>query len=614
MEDAFGRGESSNEDFINEQMLEQNINLFESNEKDSSKDKSQLFYNNSLENKNIINNNKNKKEEISSLNNNSSSSLINENSHIMQIINDVIKKIDEIIDKLNNFKTTSKSLLDTIAEQTMKVNSNINNKSSKIEINDETRLEIKYNEKNQNTNTNSETFDSLKNISDNVEKLENYINTNFEYIKTKMGKINNDTKKEVINIINLDNSEQNKNNIKESSYKKYIIEQNILVPKAESHFGLDNQFEFIEYNLNNNLLIHINNMNNLELKLISKQTNEIITTLIIQNIFPDDIREIRYYSKLFQSDENNESKIHNYLLVSSQKNELKIFEVFLDADDFETTLKEKNHINNIYQKPNNYISQDFFDLSSCILRLNESDILESEIFTTCWEGNSIRVYSLLQNKFKTEIISKKSCNIKYCEIFDDKYLLFCGCNKQDNYTCANRIDFENIDYSKNKNDQINFIKYRDECPENRENVNFHLFLFHNNKNNNKFLFTCDEKGFLRMFNFENQELIYKIFPSKMNIKFIYDEENLKQKRLNSIIEWKNNKFLVTERKTGYVFIIELNLDQKEKLKVDDCFNLFEKEIISIRKFKSNAFLALGEDIKDIENIERIRLVKIFNNN
>ncbi len=246
MEDAFGRGESLNEDFINEQMLEQNINLFESNEKDSSKDKSQLFYNNSLENKNIINNNKNKKEEISSLNNNSSSSLINENSHIMQIINDVIKKIDEIIDKLNNFKTTSKSLLDTIAEQTMKVNSNINNKSSKIEINDETRLEIKYNEKNQNTNTNSETFDSLKNISDNVEKLENYINTNFEYIKSKMGKINNDTKKEVINIINLDNSEQNKNNIKESSYKKYIIEQNILVPKAESHFGLDNQFEFID--------------------------------------------------------------------------------------------------------------------------------------------------------------------------------------------------------------------------------------------------------------------------------------------------------------------------------------------------------------------------------
>ena len=202
MEDAFGRGESSNEDFINEQMLEQNINLFESNEKDSSKDKSQLFYNNSLENKNIINNNKNKKEEISSLNNNSSSSLINENSHIMQIINDVIKKIDEIIDKLNNFKTTSKSLLDTIAEQTMKVNSKINNKSSKIEINDETRLEIKYNEKNQNTNINSETFDSLKNISDNVEKLENYINTNFEYIKSKMGKINNDTKKEVINILN----------------------------------------------------------------------------------------------------------------------------------------------------------------------------------------------------------------------------------------------------------------------------------------------------------------------------------------------------------------------------------------------------------------------------
>ena len=104
----------------------------------------------------------------------------------------------------------------------------------------------------------------------------------------------------------------------------------------------------------------------------------------------------------------------------------------------------------------------------------------------------------------------------------------------------------------------------------------------------------------------------KIESININKKIFKDKKEPKEE--NSIIEWKNNKFLVTERNTGYIFIIELNLDKKEKLKVDDCFNLFEKEIISIRKFKSNAFLALGEDIKDIENIERIRLVKIFNNN
>ena len=258
------------------------------------------------------------------------------------------------------------------------------------------------------------------------------------------------------------------------------------------------------------------------------------------------------------------------------------------------------------------MSQDFFDLSSCILRLDESDISESEIYTTCWEGNSIKIYSLLLNQFKTEIISKTSCNIKYCEIFEDKYLIFCGCNKKDNYTCANRIDFENIDYTKEKNDKIKFIKYRDESSENKENVNFNLYLYHQDKN--KLLIICDEKGFLRMFNFDNQNLIYKLSPSKMNIKYKYDETNLKIKRLNSIIQFNKKNLLVTERNTGYVFIIEINLENNEKLKFKDCFNLFEVEVISIRKIQyNNGFLVLGEDKKDIDKVEKIKFLKIYLN-
>lgn len=50
----------------------------------------------------------------------------------------------------------------------------------------------------------------------------------------------------------------------------------------------------------------------------------------------------------------------------------------------------------------------------------------------------------------------------------------------------------------------------------------------------KYLIDCDEKGYLRLFNFDNQELIYKIYPSIHNKKFKYDEKNYKIRRLNSI--------------------------------------------------------------------------------
>ena len=87
-----------------------------------------------------------------------------------------------------------------------------------------------------------------------------------------------------------------------------------------------------------------------EVEIINKENTEIINTSIYKNIFPDDIREIRYYSKTFQiDDEKDQIQTKNFLLVSSQKNELKIFKVLkLDTKNFENILEEINHITNIY--------------------------------------------------------------------------------------------------------------------------------------------------------------------------------------------------------------------------------------------------------------------------
>jgi len=63
------------------------------------------------------------------------------------------------------------------------------------------------------------------------------------------------------------------------------------------------------------LLINVNNYNSLILRLIRTYDSEIINTLIIQNIFfPDDIREIRYYSSEFKintEDNDDNSKDNN---------------------------------------------------------------------------------------------------------------------------------------------------------------------------------------------------------------------------------------------------------------------------------------------------------------
>ena len=477
--------------------------------------------------------------------------------------------------------------------------------------------------------------DKLRDITFIIENLDKQVHSFITEIKNKLEEIRDlkDEKslkeKEEIkneNIINININSLNQINF--SNNKPYVhsnsdvnVVKNIFIQRAESKFGLDNQFELVEYNRDNFLLIYINNFNDLILKLINKTNSLIINSLIIKRIFPDCIREIRYFPHEFEinkEDEENDCKIFddkmsfeikNFLLVSSQKNELKIFEVLTsDQNNFDNTLKEISHIIDIYQKPDNYINQDFFDLSSCVLRFQKTDLIESELYTTCWEGNSIKIYNIFTKELKTEIISKTSFNIKYCELIEDQYLLFCGCNKQDNFTCINRIDLKIINFNKTKNENLEIIKYRDECLENKENVHFNLYVYEQNQK--KYIITCDEKGYLRLFNFSNQDLLYKIYPSRENKKYEYDLTDIKIRRLNSITNFYNEYLLITERNTGYIFIIHIDIEKKEKMKVNNYFNLFTTEVISIRKFYDNQFLVLGKDISNLENdLEQIEMLK-----
>ena len=85
---------------------------------------------------------------------------------------------------------------------------------------------------------------------------------------------------------------------------------------------------------------------------------------------------------------------------------------------------------------------------------------------------------------------------------------------------------------------------------------------------------------------------------------------MKIRRLNSITNFNNKYLLITERNTGYIFIINIDIEEKEKIKVKNYFNLYTTEVISIRKFYDNQFLVLGKDITNLENgLEPIEMIK-----
>ena len=380
-----------------------------------------------------------------------------------------------------------------------------------------------------------------------------------------------------------------------------ITEKNILIKKASCNYGLDNQFEIIKYDKENNLLIYIDNSNDLVLNLISVCNNAIIQKLIMKTIFKDKIREIRYFSKTYKNDDEDNFQV-NYLLVSSNRDEVKIFEIKFNSDLFQDTLIERKHITKIYENDNKILSKELFDLSSCAIRFTK-DIIDSQIIITCWEGKSIKIVNLFGNKPIKEINSKTSCNVKYCNVFYDQFLVFCGCNSQDNYTCANCIDLDKIN-----DENIQFIKYCEKCEENKTNVFFNFVIYESN--NNKFLIIVDEKGFIRIFNFEihDRALIEKIFLP-FNSSFKKDNEKFKE-RLNSIII-ENDYLIITKKDVGFIYLVNINLEENKKLNIIKYFELFNDKIISLRKYSNDNgdyFLALGNNKLEDKKIMSFSLV------
>ena len=450
-----------------------------------------------------------------------------------------------------------------------------------------------FNKNNHINNAILENKDEIKEICQKMKEI-NLIQISSKY--------DNTIKQNIIGIESLLNNDESDDKSKETKLDtSNDIGKNIIVPKAFSYFGLDNQFEIIKYK-ENYLLIHIDNFNDLILKLINKQ-NQIIQIYIIKKVFENEIREIKYFN--FEEKDMN----YDFLLVSSRKNELKVYKLLLDCEFFQDILEEINHIKDIYKKEGK-LNEDFFDLSSCVIRFNkENDIFE--ILTTCWEGHSIKIYNLFNNDYIKEIVSKTSCNIKYCNLVDNDYFVFCGCNSQDNYTCANCIDLKNLDYSIQRDESVEFIKYSDNSAENRENVFFNFMVYDSPYDSVKYLILCDEKGYIRFFNFDfkNKILIKKIFPSSLNKNINY--KNPKMYRLNSIILCKENYLLITERNTGYVYKISVPFDNDKKCCVKTIFRLFDKEIISLRKYENDDYiLALGKNYKSqFEEEEKILCFK-----
>ena len=533
-------------------------------------------------------------------------SINNIEQDIKQFEKETHQNIKNIKDILNNLKkyaseyiiSENDSSLININKNMSKISynfKNIVNKNENEEISEKNeRTFINYNSENKINELIGELHININKFNDIYLKFNNDFKLNFQNIKFFMEESEKSIKASF-------NTSETKLDI------SYQIKRNIFIKDARCHFGLDNQFEVIKYNDENHLLIYIDNLNDLILKIFNKN-NEIIKIYVHKKLFDDVIREIRYFSKKYGYDEKK------YLLVSSRNNELKIFEIKIDSENFQDILIEINHIANIYTKESQIINGSLYDISSSVIRFDKN-LDDSQIITTTWEGNSIKIYNLFYNKCIKEIISETSCNIKYCNIIDNDYLIFCGCNNQDKYTCANLIDLEELEYNNIKDKNVRITKFRDESKENKENVFFHFITYHCNYNNEKYLIICDEKGYIRIFNFTNHLLIQKIMPSDINknIKYKNEGEN-KIKRLNSILLYNYNHCLITERNTGYVYDININYyNNRIELNIDKYFNLFDKKIISIRKYGDlydKTFLAIGKN--SIDNVIEKENIICFN--
>ena len=250
------------------------------------------FYTDSFyQNKILVNEDEEKSEQNSILNNNNCTvSDSQKNVKIKNVINNIESNINNLKkDILNHFKDITeefnnlKQYINDIFLFSEKDNSekkndiNIINNSIKniIEENISDKSNITFNTIN---NKNKSVVAQCERIEEIFKKIEEF---NFNEVNSKY----NFSLKDNINSLKL-LTHINKNNnskLKEKDFEKDFIIQEF-IPKAESYFGLDNQFEIIRYEKDNHLLIHINNINDLELKLINKEYKIVNALILKKNI------------------------------------------------------------------------------------------------------------------------------------------------------------------------------------------------------------------------------------------------------------------------------------------------------------------------------------------
>ena len=94
-----------------------------------------------------------------------------------------------------------------------------------------------------------------------------------------------------------------------------------------------------------------------------------------------------------------------------------------------------------------------------------------------------------------------------------------------------------------------------------------------------------------------------------NSSFKKDNEKFKE-RLNSIII-ENDYLIITKKDVGFIYLVNINLEENKKLNIIKYFELFNDKIISLRKYSNDNgdyFLALGNNKLEDKKIMSFSLV------
>ena len=512
--------------------------------------------------------NKKEKEEITQYSENSENQIITISDQIME-------KKEKIIKKINEFKTMFESL----------------------------------NKKEQNSNGNSnsssgcqETTEVINKIDSNFQTLNVFINEQFDEIRKQIENLKNNKESESCNSLTYINPNQKVLTEFFNKIDREVSEIQLSneIKKIEGiQYVLYNQYEIVKYNENYNLLINILNNGYLSLILLGQNDSKVKSKCQI-DIHIEDIKEIRCFSGKINDEDN--CAIKNYLFVSSKNNKLSIFEIIEIGDSFDdgkNPLQFITSIDKLYpeesEKNHNLI------LSSFALRIQSYNL---EIFTTFLEGKYINIYTLIHGKLKTQIKLKSPFRINYCEIVEKKYFIFCG-------ICKNNIFFDEKEEEEEKEkgkseeekkeicaicvklDEINFDNEKNFLNSNQciiykykiEDNNIPLNLRYFKKENDRYLIICDEKGNLRIFNFDKGDFIKKI---------CYSDNDTDYKEIFNSFYW-------FKEISGNIILIKK--DNGEEINFENGFRLNDTEIISYKKYviKDSCSENIGLSIENNSN-------------